>query len=116
MVLTVKYAFPEEIREGSFKVYSLPKNCSELDNKKLIGSLEDFNRFMAELDFENSLHKIQFYIFNSNDESRRKVPENRKVIQVNRSESSCSSNGSISAAQVCRVCRLRDENKCVFCG
>lgn len=114
LLLQIKMDFLEEIGGGAFRLYSLPKNCEEVNDRKRIRDIEQLNAFVASdiSKFENSLDQDQLYIFNCNDESPTKLPENTKVIEDNRSEGS---SRTYRSKAVARFCRMRDQNKCVFC-
>jgi hypothetical protein len=103
--------FTEEIGGSNFRLYSLPKKSVDVNDRVRIQSIGQLTAVFKkdDDDYESGSDRDELYVFNCNDESPTKIPEN---IQDNLTETSGRSYRSKATAQVCRI---RDGNKCVFC-
>jgi hypothetical protein len=118
---SVRNAFLEELQDKICRLYSMPSNYTDVNQRVRIQTSEELRNFIAEcaaLSSGGIPHSNQLFVFNE-DSSPTKLPTIHAMkfkSPYSQSSSAPSSSGSNRSQKAASECRERDSNSCVFCG
>eukprot|EP01035_Chromulina_nebulosa_P021793 gene21793-28203_t len=106
---SLRIAFDNEIGGATFRVYTLPHDFNDLEQRKEILSDEDFR---AVLDSFLDLENIPPMVLVWNNQTDSTSPEALPAFTKN------SENDTVGTrdTQTAEACKYRDNNSCLFCG
>jgi len=110
-------SFEEEIGKSSFRLYSMP---FDYDNVEQRNHLKTSDEVCAFIDvyfsaIQDGNHPPSLFVFNYEDSSPKKLPAKNMDRTSSESEVSKSSKSSNESRFASDMCRQRDMNTCVFC-
>jgi hypothetical protein len=106
--LNIVSTFADEIDNKPFRIYALPQHFENINQRRLLNSVDDLKLFLEEYTTHFMVGRPQLYVWNEESGTPDKPP--RQTTEVDKL-SSVTKNSTESLR-----CKERDKNACVFCG